>query len=211
MGGGASAAETGPSGAGFFDIPAQPLGTALDAYAVVVGRDIYYDGALVKGRRSPGVTGMFTSDAALSVLLRGTGLAARNTGVHSFTITTPLETGGAGAVSALTERADYQRYFAAIQAGVRRVLRCSPETRSGSEQLLVRLSLTGAGAVSRVKLLSTTGLPERDEAFSRTLRRVRVDEVAPPGMPSSVTIMIFPFPSGAEEECGAAQTGGEVR
>ena len=62
-----------------FDIPPQPLATALSAYAQVVGIQLVYPPALAAGRQSPGVTGALDDRAALDRLLSGTGLTATTT------------------------------------------------------------------------------------------------------------------------------------
>jgi hypothetical protein len=60
-----------------FDIPAQPLGTALTAYFRASGVQLLYDSSLAQGRRSSPVRGNYTPRQALALLLRGTGLVAR--------------------------------------------------------------------------------------------------------------------------------------
>lgn len=193
----------------FFDIPAQSLDAALNAYATAVGRDVYYDGALVLGRRSAMVKGMLTPDDALRALLRGTGFAARNTGVRSFTISGPPDE--TKAVFGSTGRADYQRYFAAVQAGIRQAFCDNPEVGTEDGQRLVKLWLTPSGIVSRAVLLEATTQVERDEAFIRVLETVRVSLAAPPGMPSSITMMVFPRVPDAPAECGLPPDIGGIR
>lgn len=60
-----------------FSVPAGPLDAALPLFAAQSGEQILYSTAVIADRRSPGVTGAMTSEAALSALLRGTGLSAR--------------------------------------------------------------------------------------------------------------------------------------
>jgi TonB-dependent receptor len=61
----------------FYDIPAQPLGTALSSYAEVSGVDLVANPAAVKGKRSRGIKGNFSPEDALSEILRGTSLDYR--------------------------------------------------------------------------------------------------------------------------------------
>jgi hypothetical protein len=62
--------------ASVFDVPTQPLASALDAFSKVTGREIFYDGSIGRGRRSTAVEGSFMPDEALSLLLSGTNLVA---------------------------------------------------------------------------------------------------------------------------------------
>lgn len=57
-----------------FHIPAQPLGDALTALAIQSGRQIAYEEALVKGKRSAAVSGQLTVRQALDGVLAGSGL-----------------------------------------------------------------------------------------------------------------------------------------
>src|SRR5437764_5852337 len=61
----------------FYDIPAQPLGTALSAYAEMSGVDLVANPAAVKGKRSRAIRGNFSPEDALSEILRGTSLDYR--------------------------------------------------------------------------------------------------------------------------------------
>jgi len=60
-----------------FDIPAQPLGQALNQLALRSDREILFSPALTQGRRSPALSGVFTAEAALARLLDGSGLTVR--------------------------------------------------------------------------------------------------------------------------------------
>ncbi|MEN5229786.1 TonB-dependent receptor [Brevundimonas naejangsanensis] len=59
-----------------FSIPAGPLGAALNAYASQAGRQLMFTSGQVAGRRTPGLSGRMTADAALGQLLAGSGLIA---------------------------------------------------------------------------------------------------------------------------------------
>lgn len=60
-----------------FDIPAQPLSGALNAYAREARRQILFSDALVQGRQSAGLQGRYEATAALERLLDGSGLTWR--------------------------------------------------------------------------------------------------------------------------------------
>ena len=57
-----------------YDIPAGPLGDALNRYAAQSEHQIFFAGDLVRGRDTPGLKGRFTPADALNRLLAGTGL-----------------------------------------------------------------------------------------------------------------------------------------
>lgn len=59
-----------------FSVPAGPLGMALNAYASQAGRQLMFTSEQVTGRRTPGLSGRMTADAALDQLLVGSGLVA---------------------------------------------------------------------------------------------------------------------------------------
>src|SRR6202012_6261247 len=60
-----------------FDIAAQPLVNALDAYSSLTGFETLYDSAIARGRSSSAVQGTFTAADALRIMLAGTSLSAR--------------------------------------------------------------------------------------------------------------------------------------
>jgi iron complex outermembrane recepter protein len=68
-----------------FDIPAQPLSQALNQLALSSDREILFSPALTQGKRSDGLSGVFTAEAALQRLLSGTGLAVQLEG-RSFLV-----------------------------------------------------------------------------------------------------------------------------
>lgn len=58
-----------------FQIPAQPLSSAIDAFIRQSGWQISYSSALVRGKTSPGVSGNLAPGAALQRLVAGTGIS----------------------------------------------------------------------------------------------------------------------------------------
>ncbi len=68
-----------------FNIPPQPLASALNSFAETSGVQVSYPSQLAKGATSAGVSGKYTTDAALQELLVGTGVTYKYT--NSATIT----------------------------------------------------------------------------------------------------------------------------
>lgn len=80
-----------------FDIPPQPLSTALVLFGQQAGRQITADGAVLRGVSTPGVQGTMSVEDGLQRLLAGTGLTF--TGTAGATIT--LQRSGQGASDAV--------------------------------------------------------------------------------------------------------------
>ena len=69
-----------------FNIGAQPLGAALNAFAKATGWQVSFPTELAADVRSSGVSGNQTPEAALRTLLAGTGLTYRLTGTNAVTL-----------------------------------------------------------------------------------------------------------------------------
>ena len=73
-----------------FNLPAQPLGTALTAFGRQTGIQVLVDSASVSGRTSTAISGAMTAPQALQQLLGGTGVP------HRFTSPTAVTVGSGG-------------------------------------------------------------------------------------------------------------------
>ena len=69
-----------------FDIPAQDLRAALEAFDTATGISVLYGSDLAAGRRSSALRGRYAPDAALRLLLEGTGLIAQAVGDKAFVL-----------------------------------------------------------------------------------------------------------------------------
>jgi catecholate siderophore receptor len=94
----AAAPDSAPKGASAtyrFEIAPGPLDTAIDAFTHVTGaRVIVPDGATITGLSSSGVTGIYTADQALAMIVSGTGLQSRLTDVGSYALEVRITTEG---------------------------------------------------------------------------------------------------------------------
>jgi iron complex outermembrane recepter protein len=81
-----------------FDIPAQPLSSALTAFGTQSGYQVSVDQGALTNQRSTAVSGRITPDEALRRMLTATGLTWRFPGGRSVFLTKAPET-GAGAVT----------------------------------------------------------------------------------------------------------------
>jgi len=92
----ASLAQTQPAApAKAFAIPAQPLVSALARFTEISGVQFFFDAAIARNVQSPGVNGSFTPDAALQLLLAGTGLTYRFTNPTTVTLIEAPKSGAA--------------------------------------------------------------------------------------------------------------------
>lgn len=81
----ATALHAAPSGFDF-SLPAQPLDAALKRYGAITGRELLYRSELVDGRSSSALHGRFEAADALTRLLAGTGLVARQLSANVLVI-----------------------------------------------------------------------------------------------------------------------------
>src|SRR5262245_11207122 len=79
-----------------FDIPAQPLASALTAFGRQAGLQVIVDPAIVDGRTGASVSGTLTAEQALGRILAGTGISYRFTSPYSVTIAASGQSGASG-------------------------------------------------------------------------------------------------------------------
>ena len=82
-----------------YNIARQPLDNALAAFSQVAGVQVLNRGAVTQGIRSPGVSGSFTPQEALSRLLAGTRLTPRFVSANTVTVTGPATASEAATTS----------------------------------------------------------------------------------------------------------------
>ncbi|MGJ7530375.1 TonB family protein [Variovorax sp. GB1P17] len=179
-----------------FDIPAQPLAAALNHYASITERAALFRSEVVAGRVSSAVSGRYTPEAALAMLLEGTGLVAERTRtgpVEAFALkvleqpapSIPAAWAGAGDYPGLVQA----RLWQALCDGIR--------TAPGRYRALLRFHVDAVGSVQRVQLLGSTGDTGRDTAMLEALGRVRMDARPPAGMLQPMTMLILPSERGS--------------
>lgn len=183
-----------------FDIPAQPLASALDRYGDATGREVLYNPALAQGRTSEAVKGSFGPELALQLLLAGTGLAARFLKDNSFVLVpVPVAAGSPeGSAAALT-----RQYYGVVQAKLRDALCRTNGARPGSYRIAALAWIAPSGAVARFERLGSAGTAELDRDIDDALRHFSVGAPVPPGFAQPVLIVVLPQASGVTMSCGA--------
>lgn len=186
-----------------FDIPAQPLDSALEAYMRATGLQGFYKSASTMSLTSHAVKGRFTSEEALEMLLAGTDLAARYPIEGTFTIVAP-----SSERDALSRTRPpplritaYNTFLGLVQGQVIASLCGNPATRPGSYRAALQISIGAAGVIDDASLLSTTGDVARDRVIADALLGVNIGEAPPPTMPQPVTMLISPRRPGAPDGC----------
>lgn len=207
----ASAQDDGgrPASIRFYDIPAQPLASALEAYGQAAGVQVLFESRSAAGRRSALLRGEFTADAALEQLLAGTNVKARYVGPNAITLEPPAHLHDLPPVHPLAsadisldplrvqalgdgdrEQELLQDYSDAVRNDIERALRRNARTRSGNYRIGVKLWVDGARRVERAQLFQSTGDSERDAAVSASLQGLLVSRDAPPHLSLPVRVLV---------------------
>lgn len=195
--------ERAPAGAMHFDLPAQALESALQAFGAVSGYSVLVAAQLTTGRSAAEVRGEFLPQQALQLLLAGTGLRERYIGAeaHAFTLEAlPQE----AAVAARTDAAappvsadqSWRRnaYALILQTSITRALcRAQPDS-FGRYRMAVQLWLERSGAVRNVHLLESSGMVAQDQTVLQQLGRLVMDAPPPADMAQPLTILLTPRP-----------------
>ena len=198
-----------------FDIPAQPLASALEAYSMASGVQVLYDSRLAVARRSTAVRGRYPPAAALRRLLAGTGLVERYTVTRDVVITAPGAAPAAGAArgpgpapvmagvltletltvhAAPSDRGDYRWFAGVVQADLQKLLRSDRRTRKGRYRVGVKLWVGAGGRVSRLEVFRSSGDEARDAAISHVLADVALSREPPARMRQPIRIIISAWP-----------------
>lgn len=192
----------------WFDIPAQPIASALNAYSAASGRIAAYNGNLAIGRISGAVKGRLTAEVALRLLLKDSGLLAQEVTSDAFVVvagpddarvvTAPFHI----AQNALShQNAEERRYSGLIQSSINGALCALSGAAPGNYRLAISFWIGSAGEVVEPKLLSPTGDPLRDSTIVKLLRGLSIGEVPPPRMAQPFTMVILPSSSGGTIDC----------
>lgn len=189
-----------------FQIPAQPLGDALDRYAAISGRTVLFRSELVAGRSSSAVVGRYRVEAALDLLLAHTGLAVKKSsaGLDAFVLDEMDSIASAAASTASYDGIDGlvsdRRYPGGVQARIWQALCGNRQTVPGSYRSLLRFRLDTAGRLRNVHLLESSGDVHRDDAIVNTLDSLHVDPPPIDVADQALTMLIEPMNRGPN--CG---------
>lgn len=184
-----------------FDIGAQPLVSALDAYSAATGLQLVYDATLAEGRRAQTVKGSMTPDMALQLLLEGTGLVAVYAAANIFTIAP------AATAPQTASMRNFMPYLAAVQSSIAEAFCRSSLTAPGAYRIKFRFWIGRAGEVLQPQLLGSTDDGARDQAIAAMLRGVVIGRPPPPDMPQPIMMAVSPRPPSETGDCAARDPG----
>ena len=175
-----------------FDLPAQPLVSALENYSIVSGWQVIYDATLATGHRSMAVRGRFTPPVALSMLLEGTGLSPQYMASDGVLLVPELKANTLAREQMPADVSSIPAYYGRIQIGLKRSLCAERPIRSGNYRISFGFWIGAAGNVTRAVPLSSTGQPDVDEAFGRAVQALSVGAAPPPGFAQPVVLLVTP-------------------
>jgi hypothetical protein len=197
-----------PLGTLKFDIPAQPLIEALQAYSVATGTQVMFETNSAEGLRSTPVQGEFTAQAALQMLLTDTDLKVRYTRANAITVApvsapdadeppahalAPADLAlGTLNVSGGTDNNDRNRlgeYIGVVQADIQKALRKN-KAASGEYRAEVRLWIDQSRTVQRAELSRSNGDRNRDASVASALQGLILSQPAPANTPQPIRFMI---------------------
>ncbi len=195
-----------------FNIPSQPLLSALQAYSAVTGDQVLCESRLAAGRRSAPVVGLFTPETALKMLLDGTALTIRYSGPRDIALVLagsdgslddPALATGSGKAGVLVldtlhvdvpvgaeRRPDFSDYGMMVRTTVRRAIMRDPATSHRIFDLQVDIYVGPHGALYEPHLLNSTGIATLDAAIERVLTSVVVGKDPPEGFTQPVRIAL---------------------
>ncbi len=185
-----------------FDVPAQPLASALETYGSISGLQVVYESGLARGRLSTVVKGTFTPEVALRMLLAGTGLSPRYMAADGFVLI-PNPSARNTPQSTLSSLAETE-YFGRIQDGLRQVFCTDERARLGGYRVAVSLWIGASGAVRRSALLDSTGNTALDATLDQAIRNMNIGESPPTGFAQPIIMIVTPD---VMRDCLAAQIG----
>ena len=194
-----------------YDIPAQSLNGALQQFATASGVDILYDHALAAGRRSTALSGVYSPQRAILVLLQGTGLSCRFTNRNAAILfpdgrpdvaTTPNPTTIARAgptldldvmhvtAAPIVGSAHFDAYGRIAQRDIYARLRSDPILKDATFNIEIQLELDAQGAVRQTRLTQSSGDARLDGRILALLSGARLSQPPPAGLPQPMRFRI---------------------
>jgi hypothetical protein len=187
-----------------FDLPAQPLVSALESYSIASGWQVIYDADLATGRRSAGVKGTFAPAVTLRMLLAGTGLTPQYMAADGVMLV-PDPTATAARKEMPGDAVSlFRGYTGRIQMGLKRAFCADRQIRSGSYRIALGFWIGSSGTVTRAIALGSTGRTDIDKAFDRAVHTLSLGDPPPAGFSQPVVILVTPE---LVSQCDTADAG----
>lgn len=194
-----------------YEIPAQPLDTALAAFGRQGVFQILYDARLASTRQSRGVSGRLTATSAIDRLLSGTGLEARFTGRRSITIalSSPVsaenrtdvgrESGSDMMLGPLRVDAprrigrplDFSSYAQVVASDLRQHLARTRGLNAETYEVELLVWLDVDGRMSRVELFDMVSKSQVNTAVQASLKDAVISRPPPQNLPQPLRLRIW--------------------
>jgi TonB family protein len=174
-----------------FDIPAQPLPSALDAFSAASGYQILTATVGSPAPHSSSVKGVLAPKAALARLIAGTGFAVAFPAMGAVVLTPVVRSAPSNFAAPPPSRPDRVAYDAVLQNGISGALCRTVAIVPGAYRAALDVWIASTGQVDRAELLASTGDPERDRRILAALR-ASVFAAPPPDLPEPTTVVIMP-------------------
>ncbi len=184
-----------------FNLPAQPLNSALNQYAIITGRPALFHSEMVNGRISSPVRGVYTPETALQILLQDTGLAVEKVAngpddVFVLRVVSPV----------IPRRVDKPLDFAygsLVQVGIWQAV-CGILTGLPHDfRLLISVRVDMRGNIEQPRLITTTGDAARDDRLLKALRTLHIGRPPSTDMAQPLTMIILPRIPGKGPRCNS--------
>ncbi len=194
-----------------FQIPEQPLVTALQVYSEESGVHVLYESGVEVGQLSVAVDGEFTRENALKTLLGNSNLIIRYARADSVVLVNPASARsdeppdevvpGSAEIALETlhvtspqvvgsDRAALNDYIGVIQQDVQQALRKGGKKSSGSYRVGLDLWVDPSRTIRKTEVFRSTGDRERDVAISEVLQGLVIRQDAPARTMQPVRVMI---------------------
>lgn len=177
-----------------FDLPAQPLQSALDAYSAITGLSGFYSAESIAGHTSAAIRGWYTPDAVLRMLIENTGLIAYYTAPDAFVLEPAPERRVPRAAASAAG------YEGLVQSRVRDEFCRDPRIEPGDYRIAVSFYINEQGRIEQPRLLDSTGNEARDEAILGALRRVDIG-LSPADASRPFAMLILPRSLTINQDC----------
>ena len=191
----------------FFAIPAQSLESALMLYAKATGVEVFVDHALIVGRRSAAVQGVYGFEAALLLMLTGTGMSIVRAAPRAYTlVAASLQEPPLDRVPTWSVDITQSRFFAALQAAVKQALCAEPEIVPGPYRAALAIRTNAIGQVVEARLLGSGIDGEAGRRLVDSIKSVSAGRPPPAGLEQPITFVILPRQTDQTGDC-ASQKG----
>jgi hypothetical protein len=186
-----------------FDIPAQSLARAIDAYVSITGRDVLVDREALRGLRSSAVRGALSADEALSIMISATELKVLKRGRDGFALVpSPSSSVGPEEKPAQNQSTGpaWPAYFSEVQKALALALCRDDRVRPGTYAVGLQIWISSGGAVRTTHLAGSTGDQRRDDRLVLAVSKVRFPP-PPSDLPQPVSILMREGVRIANETC----------